>query len=216
MKTISAIIIFAVSAIAGDVNIVTQSPDKPDRIGPSMNPTPEQYRSAGWRHNEPLPTVADGYTRSPVKWVDSDGTNAIAYFADVAPPAAGYMRVSGIEWTNVGTPQVAGVYQDRLTSEIDAEAAAAQAQAEIDRQAAKSDALKGAENSYLNICQQLTGKRDKLGFAELEAIVSSLMATDPNTAVALTLRLLTIDAAGKREGGLKWWDDIQYHAEVTP
>jgi hypothetical protein len=105
---------------------------------------------------------------------------------------------------------------DRLASEIEAEAAAAQAQAETDRQAAKSDALKQTETAYLTVCQQLTGSRAKLGFAELEAIIGQLMATDKETAVALTLKLLTLDAAGKREGGLQWWDDIHDHAGVVP
>lgn len=124
MKTaIGILLLSAVAAFTGEVNILTQSTAKPDRIGATLNPTPDQYRAAGWRQCEPLPVVADGWTRSPVMWVDSDGTNAIAYFVDVAPAATGYTRVTDVTWTNVGTPQVAGIYQDRLTADIEAEQA---------------------------------------------------------------------------------------------
>jgi hypothetical protein len=164
----------------------TQSTEIPAQIGNVVSPNEETLIGLGWRYEPAIPPVAEGYVRQSIRLVEGDG-------------------VTGA-WEVV----------DRLQSELDAEEAAAQAQAETDRQAAKSDALKHAESDYLTICQQLTGSRAKLGFAELEAIVSGLMATDPNTAVALTLRLLTIDAAGKREGGLRWWDDIHDHAEVKP
>ena len=64
------------------------------------------------------------------------------------------------------------------------------------------------QNEYLTLCDQLTGGTNhvKLGFADLEAIVKGLMASDPNTAVALSLQLLTLNAALVREGGLQWWD----------
>jgi hypothetical protein len=86
---------------------------------------------------------------------------------------------------------------------------------EQSRQAAKPLALKKVENDFLKVCQQLTGKLEPLGFDALQAIIEGLMATDPNTAVALSLKLLTIDAAGKREGGLKWFDDVAWHTEIV-
>ena len=167
-------------------NLDTQSTDMPDNINGTTPPTEAQLIAAGWRHEPAIPAVEEGYSRQSIGLVEGDG--------------------------RTGTWQIV----DRLTSEIEAEAAAAQAQAEIDRQAAKSDALKHTETAYLTVCQQLTGSRAKLGFAELEAIIGQLMATDKETAVALTLKLLTLDAAGKREGGLQWWDDIYDHAGVTP
>ncbi len=88
------------------------------------------------------------------------------------------------------------------------------AQAEAIRQLEKPLQLKIYENQYLGICQQLGGT-GKLGFDELQAKITALMAQDKDTAVMLTLQLLTLDAAGKREGGLKWWDDIAYHAEIV-
>ncbi len=171
-------------------NILTGETTLPTQLNGRQNVTwensQEELVAAGWRIEPGAPELATNMTRISKTFIEGDG-------------------VTGA-WEVV----------DRLTSEIDAEAAAAQAQAEIDRQAAKSDALKHTETEYLTICQQLTGSRAKLGVSELEAIITGLMATDPNTAVALTLRLLTIDAAGKREGGLQWWDDIHDHAEVTP
>jgi hypothetical protein len=85
---------------------------------------------------------------------------------------------------------------------------------EVQRQLDKPLQLKIYENQYLGICQQLGGV-GKLGFDELQAKITALMAQDKDTAVMLTLQLLTLDAAGKREGGLKWWDDIAYHAEIV-
>ena len=68
------------------------------------------------------------------------------------------------------------------------------------------------QNQYLTLCDQLTGGTNhvKLGFAELEAIVKGMMATDPNTAVALSLQLLTLNAALVREGGINWWDNCEW------
>jgi hypothetical protein len=189
LKTIIALIILSLSAIsaqAGLRELTTQRTERPDAIGNVISPNDETLIARGWRYEPEVPPIAEGYTRLSIRLAEGDGRTG------------------------------AWVVADRLTTEIEAEKAAAEAQAETERQAAKSDALKGAENAYLTICQQLTGKRNKLGFAELEAIITGLMATDPNTAVALTLRLLTVDAAGKREGGNKWWDDISWHQEVVP
>ena len=67
------------------------------------------------------------------------------------------------------------------------------------------------QNQYMTLCGQLTGQNPvKLGFAELQGIIEGMMATDPNTAVALSLKLLTLDAALKREGGLQWWDNCEW------
>lgn len=68
------------------------------------------------------------------------------------------------------------------------------------------------QNQYLALCDQLTGGTNhvKLGFAELQAIIENLMASDPNTAVAFSLQLLTLNAALVREGGINWWDNCEW------
>lgn len=122
----------------------------------------------------------------------------------VPPLAEGYTRLA-LRWVDAGDGVNADVVvDDRLTADIEA-----------DRQAAKPVALKAIENQFLAICEQLSGSRAKMGFAELQECIESLMATNQNAAVVLSLRLLTIDAAGKREGGLAWWDDIAWHPEVS-
>lgn len=63
------------------------------------------------------------------------------------------------------------------------------------------------QNQYMALCGQLTGQAPcKLGFAELQAIVEGMMATAPTTAMGLSVRLLTLNAALVREGGVQWWD----------
>jgi hypothetical protein len=97
-----------------------------------------------------------------------------------------------------------------------AEQAAEQAAAEeAAKQLAKSPALKRVENAFLSLCELLSGSKDKLGFADLSGRIEALLATDQNTAVVLSLRLLAIDAEGKREGGLQWWDDIAWHTDIV-
>jgi len=68
------------------------------------------------------------------------------------------------------------------------------------------------QNQYMTICGQLTGQAPcKLGFGELQAVIEELMVNDPNTAVALSLKLLTLNAALVREGGVQWWDRCEWN-----
>jgi hypothetical protein len=127
--------------------------------------------------------------------------------------AAGYER-NEPRWIDGDGTNAAPVYADTLIADRVAREAAQAATNEVQRQLDKSLQLKIYENQYLGICQQLGGV-GKLGFDELQARITALMAQDKDTAVMLTLQLLTLDAAGKREGGLKWWDDIAYHAEIV-
>ena len=92
---------------------------------------------------------------------------------------------------------------DRPTAEIEAEAQAADLAANGTRYA--------LQNQYMALCGQLTGQAPcKLGFAELQAIVEGMMATDPTTAMGLSVRLLTLNAALVREGGVQWWDNCEW------
>jgi hypothetical protein len=162
-------------------NIITgaESADWPNVIGNTVNASPAQAQAAGWRDVPEQPDIAAGYTRISAAFGEGDG-------------------VTGA-WTVV----------DRLTSEIEAEAAAADLAANGTRYV--------LENQYLTMCDQLTGKaaHEKLGFAELQAIIEGLMASDPNTAVVLSLRLLTLNAALVREAGVQWWDGCRWHQEVV-
>jgi hypothetical protein len=135
------------------------------------------------------------------------------YTSELPPVADGYER-GPIRWEDADGTNARAVYVDTLTADRVAAQAAQAVTNEINRQLDKPLQLKIYENQYLGICQQLGGT-GKLGFDELQAKITALLSQDKDTAVMLTLQLLTLDAAGKREGGLKWWDDIAYHAEIV-
>ena len=130
------------------------------------------------------------------------------------PPTNSLYERGPVTWIEGDGTNAAPVYTDTLIADRLAAEAAQAVTNEINRQLDKPLQLKIYENQYLGICQQLGGV-GKLGFDELQARIAALLAQDKDTAVMLTLQLLTLDAAGKREGGLKWWDDIQYHAEIV-
>ena len=90
------------------------------------------------------------------------------------------------------------------------------AQQEIDRQAAKPLVLRRVENNFLTFCDLLTGTttHTKLGFDVLEAVTPQ--AGEVLNQLEIGERLLAIDAEGKREGGIKWWDDCVWHPEIAP
>ena len=54
-----------------------------------------------------------------------------------------------------------------------------------------------------------------LGFDAITEILNNLLVTDPNTAVVLSLKMLGLDAEGKREGGNLYWDDIIFHEDIV-
>lgn len=88
----------------------------------------------------------------------------------------------------------------------------AQAEAEESaRQTAKNATLKGIENEFITLCLQL-GFEDKAGFDELESVLESL--SDRDQARDISLKLLSIDAAGKRYSAT-WWDDCVWHPELV-
>ena len=116
--------------------------------------------------------------------------------------AEGYERVS-ITFAEGDGVTGQWVVVDRLTADIEAE----RAQADL----ATNGTRYALQNQYMTMCSQLTGQAPcKLGFSELQAVIEGLMATDPNTAVALSLKLLTLNAALVREGGVQWWDNCEW------
>jgi hypothetical protein len=97
---------------------------------------------------------------------------------------------------------------------MDAKEASEAAAAEVARQAAKSAELKAAENRFFALCAAV-GLSGKPGFDALNAAILALKESDPDTARDAAIELLAIDAECKREGGLSWWDDAAYHAEIV-
>lgn len=172
------------------VNIRTQERVVPCKIGGAYNITWENstdlLKSLGWRIEPILPVPETGYERLTITYVEGDdGVTAKAIYTDT-------------------------LIQDRLEAEAEQVRLAEEA-----RQNNKSQALKETENKFLLICEQITGSKTKLGFDEVEVILTNLMATDQNTAVVLSIKLLGIDAAGKRCGGNLWWDDIEWHDDIV-
>jgi hypothetical protein len=129
---------------------------------------------------------------------------------EVVPVAEGYVRIGDPVLVEDDGDFGKWEYNDITQAEYDAQ----QVQRELDRQAAKPAALKVVERRFLDLCETLSGQRAKLGFAYISATIEAMMSTDPTMATALSLRLLAIDAEGKREGGLAWWDDCADHPEV--
>lgn len=68
------------------------------------------------------------------------------------------------------------------------------------------------QNKYLSMCDMLTGRTDhqKLGFAELQAAIEGMKATNPLGAMSLAVELLTLNAALVRAGGVQWWDNCEW------
>lgn len=128
---------------------------------------------------------------------------------ELPPLPDGYTRIAAKLVEGDG---VTGAWQvtDRPTADIEAEARSADLAANGTRYA--------LQNEYLALCDQLTGgtAHAKLGFEQLEGIIRGLMQTAPQTAVALSLQLLTLNAALVREGGINWWDNCVWTEGVTP
>ena len=97
---------------------------------------------------------------------------------------------------------------------------AAAISAELAHQAAKPAARKTSENDFFALIRLvLTAASDprasdvptpKLGFEELTPMIEGIQATDPMTAINLTLKGLSIDSALKRYD-VMWWDDAVEH-----
>lgn len=87
--------------------------------------------------------------------------------------------------------------------------------AEAASQSAKSAKLKAAENKFFDLCFVIFGDHTRRGFDELNAAIEVMTTTEQNTATALAIRLLAVDAECKREGGNQWWDAAAYHEEIV-
>lgn len=124
----------------------------------------------------------------------------VAVPAQSATTPAGMVKIDSA-WTEVdGVMVETGTFQTQ--EEYDAEIEQA-------RQDAKPLALKSTENEFFDLCEQL-GFTGKPGFDELSDAIATLQATDPMAAISLSIKLLSIDAAGKRYSAT-WWDSAQKH-----
>lgn len=72
------------------------------------------------------------------------------------------------------------------------------------------------ENQFIELCDQLTNRSShmKLGFPELNAIITQSMEVDQSMAIKASLTLLMLDAALKRYEML-WWEKCEWHPEVV-
>jgi len=130
----------------------------------------------------------------PAKYKHEDGTEMTAEEKRVVDLPAKYKHEDGTEMT-------------------EAEKAAVDAAAEAARQAAKPLVLKMSENSFLGLCDQLTGTNThvKIGFNMIKMIIAELPL---EYQVSASIQLLATDAELKREGGNLWWDDCVWHPEI--
>ena len=157
----------------------------PNPLNATFNPTMEQYNAAGYREQVSIDNPIEGFRVVKYAVQEIDSTTCKLIVA---------------EQVNIAEEQAA---QE-----------AARIAAEQARQDAKSLTLKTVENTFLLMCDQLTGvtTHTKLGFDQINAVISGL--TDQNQAVMLSLKLLEIDAEAKREGGLLWWDTCTWHSDI--
>ena len=85
---------------------------------------------------------------------------------------------------------------------------------EISFQNDKPYELKQAENNFLTMCDLLTNTKEhkKITLSETYTLIDKL----ENLEVKLTtaIKLLAIDAEGKREGGELWWNTCKWHEEI--
>lgn len=143
------------------------------------------------------------FDRYDARPLDPMPDGAVLKARDIAKPAeAKYCKWNGT--------QLEAMTEEERTARDAYDAAQAEA-SEAARQAAKPDALKGAENNFYLLCNAVFGDFQKRTFAELNAAIEAIKATDFSAAVELSVRLLAVDAEAKREGGLKWWDDAVQH-----
>ena len=95
--------------------------------------------------------------------------------------------------------------------------AANQAAALAAMQLAKPLALKQLENTFLSLCDQLTGTttHTPLTDSQIEAILLQMQATNANQANALASEFLDVDIQGIKLGGSNWFDTVAWHPEIV-
>lgn len=115
-------------------------------------------------------------------------------------------EISGMKWKDGALTPMTEAEQAAYQAYLDAQSAATEAA----RQAAKPDAFKQTENDFYDLCHAIFGDYTKRGFDEITAALEAMKETNFNLATELSLKLLGIDAIGKRYNA-KWWDDAVRH-----
>jgi len=180
-------------------NKITQrlSTELPSQItteyGVTNNPDESQLVGAGWVLTPVIePETPEGMFIVP-------NSQAVSYDADTNIASFTYMYEdqAAKDARLLGEREAAELYDEQLES---------------DYQATKSQDLKDVENQFYELCKLIFGNYEKRGFAEIKDALEAMLATDTNTSVVLSLKLLGINAEGVKEGGNDWWDDAVMHA----
>jgi len=158
----------------------------PHVLGATINPNWDQLKAAGYRQLTSEDSPSAGCRVTVWRYDDVDGETA-----------------RKVKVTEVNIAEEA------------AAAEAARIAAEAARQAGKSLEQKTAENSFLSMCDTLTGTTNhvKVGFNELNSMVQSI--TNQTQVITVALQLLAINSECQRTGGLAWWNDVSWHPELV-
>ena len=151
-------------------NIHTQEQREtwPDRIGATLNPTPEQCREAGWREEPPVPEVAAGYTRiGTPRLVEIDGVTQWEVTdrptAELEAEAAAAKRADMVARLTPGIAALASAYRAALRALF---GEGAEVNHAVTKEAATAAMLQLPAEQY----DAKTADLLKLAFEELSAI----------------------------------------------
>jgi len=64
------------------------------------------------------------------------------------------------------------------------------------------------KEQFLDICEAMTGKREKLTFMQISVLLEEMMKINPTHAIIVAFRIFSIYADAQREFGGKWWYHI--------
>ena len=140
------------------------------------------------------------------------GTN-LQYTADSV--AIDGTTMGGIDWTVIQVAKFTNDIPIDFTSVTQVDIVRVLPQTIDEHQAAKSIEIKYCENTFMLICQQLTGTNIKCSFSDLKFILDDMSETNFAQCAVISLNLLSIDAELKREEGLLWWDDCAWHPDLS-
>ena len=143
-----------------------------------------------------------------VYYTVDDAGNVTRHKKDTPYPTNAIIRVDAPSGLDVSLLKVVdGVIAGKPMHEVEA----MRILKEQIRQNEKPDSLKSVENNFYDLCFALFGDFNKRGFNEIRVRISAIQSQNPMQAIDFALKLLAIDAEGKREGGDKWWDDAIRH-----
>lgn len=125
----------------------------------------------------------------------------------------GSEMLGGIHWDNCALYSTTSTIPHDFTNICQVVGVKVHPLTEQEKQSRKSKELKSLENAFILLCEQITGKKEKASMEVLQSTVETLGESDPMLAIRLSLKLLAVDSALKREGGNLWWDTCAFHSE---